>query len=83
MRGFSTGFRTRSADVQDEDGAGITIPVTACNVRKANRVGLLSQETRPCPKQGGLEIPLRQLREFSHPETTSCLVFNLAPVFIS
>lgn len=51
--------------------------------RKANRVGLLSQETRPCPKQGGPEIPLRQLREFSHPGTANCFVFNLAPVFIS
>lgn len=51
--------------------------------REANRMGLLSQETRPCPKQGGPEIPLRQPREFSHPGTTSCLIFNLAPVFIS
>lgn len=41
--------------------------------RKANRVRLLPQETRPCPIQGGPEIPLRQHGNFPIQEKLAAL----------
>lgn len=42
--------------------------------RKANRVRLLPQEARPCPKQGGPEIPLRPHRNFPIQEQLAALL---------